>query len=51
MQASMGLSYLSSITSHFSIYFLLRDSEYDMPCSTVVERCQRIRKHCQRIRK
>ena len=57
----MGLSYLSSIASHFlnvlhrmvSIYFLLRDNENDlkfaMRCSTqfqrVVERCQNIRKH------
>ena len=61
MQASMGLSYFSSITSHFltsctgwfSIYFLLRDNEnnlkFAMRHSTkfqrVVEPCQHIRKH------
>ena len=61
MQASMGLSYLSSITSHFinvlqwMVFdlFLLRDSENDvkfaMRFQPVVKCYQCIRKHSQRI--
>ena len=65
MQASIGLSYLSSITSHFlnvlhwTVFdiFLLHDNESDlkvaMRCSTqfqrVVECCQHMRKHIANI--
>ena len=56
MQASMGLSYLSSITWHFLLdgfrfifYCNENDLKFAMRCSTkfqrVVERFQRIREH------